>query len=103
MDLSQGRKGPQGYVVIHGHFYQPPRENHWIEEIEEEPGAQPFHDCNSRIAAECYTPNSCARIYDGQGRILDIVNNYEFLSFNFGPTLLSLLEDKAPKIGRAHV
>ncbi|MFZ2088994.1 MAG: DUF3536 domain-containing protein [Desulfobaccales bacterium] len=85
-----------GYVVIHGHFYQPPRENPWIERIEEEVCARPFHDWNARITAECYTPNSCARIYDGDRRILDIVNNYEKLSFNFGPTLLAWLEVRAP-------
>jgi alpha-amylase/alpha-mannosidase (GH57 family) len=84
-----------GYVVIHGHFYQPPRENPWIEKIEEEVSARPFHDWNTRIAVECYVPNSCARIYDGGGRILDIVNNYEKLSFNFGPTLLAWLEENA--------
>jgi alpha-amylase/alpha-mannosidase (GH57 family) len=86
---------PTGYVVIHGHFYQPPRENPWIEKIEEEVSARPFHDWNSRIAAECYIPNSCARIYDGSRHILDIVNNYNKLSFNFGPTLLAWLEDNA--------
>ncbi len=90
------KKGPQGYVVIHGHFYQPPRENPWIEQIEEEPGAQPYHDWNTRITTECYTPNSHARVYDGQGRILDIINNYGLISFNFGPTLMSWLEGNAP-------
>ncbi|OGP71835.1 MAG: hypothetical protein A2Y80_08085 [Deltaproteobacteria bacterium RBG_13_58_19] len=96
MDTAAAKKGPQGYVVIHGHFYQPPRENPWIEQIEEEASALPFHDWNSRIAVECYTPNSCARIYDSQLRILDIINNYEHLSFNFGPTLISWLEAHAP-------
>jgi len=90
------KKIPQGYVVIHGHFYQPPRENPWIEQIEVETSAYPYHDWNNRINTECYTPNGCARVYDGQHRILDIINNYEFISFNFGPTLLSWLEDKAP-------
>ncbi len=90
------KSAAQGYVVIHGHFYQPPRENPWIEKIEEETSAQPFHDWNARIATECYTPNSRARTYDGQGRILDIINNYEYISFNFGPTLLSWLENHAP-------
>jgi alpha-amylase/alpha-mannosidase (GH57 family) len=92
----EAKKAPQGYAVIHGHFYQPPRENPWIEEIETEPSAQPYHDWNTRITAECYLPNSCARIYDSTGRILDIVNNYEFMSFNFGPTLISWLEVHAP-------
>jgi len=96
MDSPPSKKGPQGYVVIHGHFYQPPRENPWIEQVEVETSAHPYHDWNSRINAECYTPNSCARIYDHQGRILDISNNYEYLSFNFGPTLISWLEARAP-------
>lgn len=96
MDQVAALAGPKGYVVIHGHFYQPPRENPWIEEIETEPSAQPFHDWNTRIAAECYTPNGCARIYDSAGRILNIINNYEYISFNFGPTLLSWLEVHAP-------
>lgn len=94
---SPDKKGPWGYVVVHGHFYQPPRENPWIEQIEVEGSAHPFHDWNARIAFECYTPNSCARIYDGQRRILDIVNNYEKISFNFGPTLLAWLEAYAPQ------
>jgi hypothetical protein len=85
-----------GYVVIHGHFYQPPRENPWIEQIEEEVCAHPYHDWNTRIAAECYTPNGCARIYGNHHRILDIINNYEKISFNFGPTLLAWLEVHAP-------
>ncbi len=93
---SRTQKKPTGLVVIHGHFYQPPRENPWIEQIEEEASAHPYHDWNARVAAECYTPNGCARIYDGQRRILDIVNNYEKLSFNFGPTLLAWLEVHAP-------
>jgi len=96
MDAPVSQEDPQGYVVIHGHFYQPPRENPWIEEIEVETGAHPFHDWNERIKAECYRPNGVARIYDGQRRILDLVNNYEHLSFNFGPTLLSWLETAAP-------
>ena len=92
----QVKEKPTGYVVIHGHFYQPPRENPWIEKIEEELSARPFHDWNTRINVECYNPNSCARIYDGGRYILDIVNNYEKMSFNFGPTLLAWLEAHAP-------
>jgi alpha-amylase/alpha-mannosidase (GH57 family) len=90
------KKIAQGYVVIHGHFYQPPRENPWIEQIEVETSAHPYHDWNTRINVECYSPNSCARVFDNQSRILDIINNYELISFNFGPTLLSWLEAKAP-------
>jgi alpha-amylase/alpha-mannosidase (GH57 family) len=96
MDGSSPKKIAQGYVVIHGHFYQPPRENPWIEQIEVETSAHPFHDWNARISAECYNPNGSARIFDAQSRILDIVNNYEHISFNFGPTLISWLEAKAP-------
>jgi alpha-amylase/alpha-mannosidase (GH57 family) len=97
MDGSAAKTSPRGYVTIHGHFYQPPRENPWIEQIEVEPSASPYHDWNVRITNECYRPNSTARIYDGQTRILDIVNNYRNLSFNFGPTLASWLEAQAPE------
>jgi alpha-amylase/alpha-mannosidase (GH57 family) len=96
MDSPPPKKSSQGHVVIHGHFYQPPRENPWIEQIEMEISAHPFHDWNARINVECYSPNGCARVFDGQHRILDIINNYELISFNFGPTLLSWLEVKAP-------
>ena len=96
MDQLPAKRAPQGYVVIHGHFYQPPRENPWIEQIEVETSAYPFHDWNARINTECYSPNGAARVYDGQQRILDIVNNYEHLSFNFGPTLISWLQGQAP-------
>lgn len=83
------------YVCIHGHFYQPPRENPWLEAIEKQESAHPFHDWNERICKECYKPNTQARIMDPQGRLKDIVNNYEYISFNFGPTLLSWLEQHA--------
>jgi alpha-amylase/alpha-mannosidase (GH57 family) len=96
MDQLLSKTGPRGYVVIHGHFYQPPRENPWIEQLEVEASAYPYHDWNARINAECYTPNAIARIYDGQHRILDIFNNYEHLSFNFGPTLINWLAEHAP-------
>ncbi len=84
------------YVCIHAHFYQPPRENPWIEAIEYQPSAHPFHDWNQRITAECYEPNSMARILDSHGRIERIVNNYSGISFNFGPTLLSWLAAEHP-------
>lgn len=86
------------FVTIHGHFYQPPRENPWIEAIETEEGAHPFHDWNERIAFECYRPNAYARIVDGRNKILDIQNNYASISFNFGPTLLSWLEARYPSV-----
>jgi alpha-amylase/alpha-mannosidase (GH57 family) len=86
----------KNYLVIHGHFYQPPRENPWLESIELQDSALPFHDWNSRIAFECYNPNSVSRIVDHTNKILDIVNNYSLISFNIGPTLLSWLEAHAP-------
>jgi len=84
------------FLTIHGHFYQPPRENPWLEAIELQDSALPFHDWNERICKECYNPNSVSRIVDSRNRILDIVNNYEHMSFNFGPTLLSWMEKASP-------
>jgi len=84
------------YLTIHGHFYQPPRENPWLESIELQDSASPFHDWNERINSECYNPNSVSKIVDSRNKILDVVNNYEFLSFNYGPTLLSWMEEYAP-------
>jgi hypothetical protein len=88
---------PDVAFVLHGHFYQPPRENPWTEVVPREVSAAPFHDWNARITAECYRPNGWARILDEAGRIVAIVDNYEHLSFNVGPTLLSWLEDHAPE------
>jgi alpha-amylase/alpha-mannosidase (GH57 family) len=85
------------YVCIHGHFYQPPRENPWLEAIEQQDSAYPYHDWNERITAECYAPNAHARILDGRQRITRISSNYGRISFNFGPTLLAWLEDNAPE------
>lgn len=89
------------YVCIHSHFYQPPRENPWLEEIELQDSAYPYHDWNERITAECYAPNATSRILDGSGRIENIVNNYAKISFNFGPTILSWMEEKDPELYRA--
>ncbi len=86
----------QRYICIHGHFYQPPRENPWLEEVEVQDSAYPYHDWNSRITAECYAQNAASRIYGDDGRIHDIVNNYSQISFNFGPTLLTWLEKHDP-------
>src|SRR3989338_10723080 len=85
------------YVVIHGHFSQPPRENPWTEAIEKQESAFPFHDWNQRIARECYSPNGMARVVDSQRKIIDLVNNYSYMSFNFGPTLLSWYEIHHPR------
>ena len=81
------------YVCIHGHFYQPPRENPWLEAIEVQDSAYPYHDWNERITAECYAPNSAARILNSRNEIVSIVNNYARISFNFGPTLLAWMEN----------
>jgi len=83
-------------IVIHGHFYQPPRENPWLEEIEREASAAPHHDWNARIEQECYRPVVAARVLAGDGRISRLVNTLEHISFNFGPTLLEWLEIAAP-------
>ena len=87
-----------GYVCIHGHFYQPPRENPWLEAVELQDSAYPYHDWNERITAECYAPNSAARILNNESRIVRILNNYEKISFNFGPTLLSWMETTSPSV-----
>jgi len=89
------------YITIHGHFYQPPRENAWLEEIEVQESARPYHDWNERIADECYGPNATSRILNDAGKTIDITNNYARMSFNFGPTLLSWLEVQRPKIYQA--
>jgi alpha-amylase/alpha-mannosidase (GH57 family) len=81
------------YLCIHGHFYQPPRENPWLNAIEQQPSAAPYHDWNERINSDCYLPNAAARVLDNQGLVRSIVNNYRHISFNFGPTLLSWLEE----------
>lgn len=89
------------YICIHTHMYQPPRENPWLEVIEIQDSAYPYHDWNVRVAAECYVPNSASRILDTEGRIMDIVSNYAKISFNFGPTLLSWMENHTPAAYRA--
>jgi alpha-amylase/alpha-mannosidase (GH57 family) len=91
---------PKHFVCVHGHFYQPPRENPWLETVEIQESAAPFHDWNERITSECYAPNGASRIQNKQNQITRIVNNYAQMSFNFGPTLLSWLEDFAPRTYR---
>ncbi len=88
-------------ICIHGHFYQPPRENPWLEEVELQDSAYPYHDWNKRITAECYAPNTASRILDSERTIIDIVNNYAKISFNFGPTLLSWIERHEPEVYHA--
>jgi alpha-amylase/alpha-mannosidase (GH57 family) len=91
----------QRQICIHGHFYQPPRENPWLEAIEQQDSAYPYHDWNQRVNAESYGPNGRARILDAQDRITRIVNNYASISFDFGPTLLSWLQEHASETYRA--
>ncbi len=84
-------------LVIHGHFYQPPRENPWTERVPEEPGAAPFHDWNARVYAECYRPNAFSRVMNWVGQVERIINSYNLMSFNFGPTLLSWMQRSHPE------
>lgn len=86
------------YVCIHGHFYQPPRENPWLEYVELQDSAYPYHDWNARITEECYRQNAASRILGRDRRIIDIVNNYESISFDIGPTLVYWLESHAPDV-----
>ncbi|MDQ2833904.1 MAG: DUF3536 domain-containing protein [Acidobacteriota bacterium] len=88
------------FVCVHGHFYQPPRENPWLETVEVQESAAPYHDWNDRITAECYAPNGASRITNKADEITRIMNNYARMSYNFGPTLLSWLQDKAPRTYR---
>jgi alpha-amylase/alpha-mannosidase (GH57 family) len=85
------------YICIHAHFYQPPRENPWLEAVECQDSAYPYHDWNERITTECYAPNGASRILDEKGYIRQIVNNYGRISFNFGPTLLSWMQENSPQ------
>jgi alpha-amylase/alpha-mannosidase (GH57 family) len=98
--MSDHSAGAERYICIHGHFYQPPRENPWLETVETEDSAAPYHDWNERITAECYAPNGASRIVNGENQIIRIMNNYSRISFNFGPTLLSWLEENAPRTYR---
>jgi alpha-amylase/alpha-mannosidase (GH57 family) len=88
------------YICIHGHFYQPPRENPWLETVETQDSAAPYHDWNERICAECYASNGAARVLNDRNQITQIFNNYSRISFNFGPTLLSWVKDNAPRTYR---
>lgn len=91
------------FVTIHGHFYQPPRENPWLESVELQDSAAPWHDWNERITVECYAPNAAARILNGEGKIESIISNYSKISFNFGPTILAWMRDKMPETHEAIV
>lgn len=85
------------YVCIHGHFYQPPRENPWTKRVERQESALPYHDWNERVTIQCYVPNASARLLDGSGKVRRRLNNYSRMSFNFGPTLLSWMEKASPE------
>ena len=86
------------WICIHGHFYQPPRENPWLEAVEPQPAAHPYRDWNERVTAECYRPNAAARVVDNSNQIIAIVDNYQRMSFDVGPTLMSWLADQAPDV-----
>ncbi|MBI4432011.1 MAG: DUF3536 domain-containing protein [Candidatus Omnitrophica bacterium] len=89
------------FICVHGHFYQPPRENPWTGEVEKEESAKPYHDWNERVAKECYEANARAPILDGKGKPAHYVNNFSQISFDIGPTLLSWLKRKNPETYRA--
>jgi alpha-amylase/alpha-mannosidase (GH57 family) len=89
------------YICVHGHFYQPPRDNAWSGLIERQDSAYPYHDWNERVTAECYLPNAASHILDDEGYISRIVSNYAKISFNFGPTLLAWMEKSNPDVYRA--
>ena len=86
------------YVCIHGHFYQPPRKNPWLNEVELQDSAYPYPNWNERVSTECYARNASSRILDSDKNIIDIINNYSKISFNFGPTLLSWIEKYDPEV-----
>lgn len=87
------------YIILHGHFYQPPRQSPWTGLIANEPGAAPFANWNERILSECYNANAHAHIMEG--RVVHIRNNYEQINFDFGPTLISWLETHGKAAYRA--
>ena len=89
------------YLCIHGHFYQPPRENPWLEAIELQDSAYPYHDWNERITAECYAPNMASRILDAEGRITEIVNNA--IDHSQSATVQIQLQRNALKIPPGHL
>src|ERR1700730_3959865 len=91
------------FICIHGHFYQPPRENPWLESVELQDSAAPYHDWNERITVECYAHNATARTKHGKAPIEEITSNYSKISFNFAPTLLAWMKDKMPEIHDAIV
>jgi alpha-amylase/alpha-mannosidase (GH57 family) len=89
---------PAREIAIHGHFYQPPRENPWLETVEVQDSAAPDHDWNERVTTECYAPNTAARRLSADNRIVDIVNNFEKISFDVGPTLMAWLLRHRPEV-----
>jgi alpha-amylase/alpha-mannosidase (GH57 family) len=96
--IATGHEAPTGvHVVVHGHFYQPPRENPYLETVVRQPSAAPCHDWNERVHRECYRPNAFARLFNDRGNLVGIVNTFEFMSFNVGPTLMSWLERHDPR------
>lgn len=101
--MSTATADPRLWICVHGHYYQPPRESPWLDEIEPQPSAAPYRDWNERITAECYRPNSAARVLDERGQITQIFDNYRRTSWNFGPTLLTYLQRNAPDVHDAIV
>ena len=88
----------KAYVIIHGHFYQPPRENPWTQHIPQQESAAPYHDWNERITAQCYKPNTRSRALDERGQIFTLENNFAHINFNIGPTLFAWMQEHAPEV-----
>ncbi len=86
------------YITVHGHFYQPPRDNPYLDAIECQPSAAPYHDWNERIYWESYRPNAFARVLNDREEVVEIVNNFEYFSFNIGPTLMGWLEEHGQEV-----
>ncbi|MGH7593944.1 MAG: DUF3536 domain-containing protein [Gemmatimonadales bacterium] len=90
-------------IIIHGHFYQPPRQDPWLELVPHEPSAAPDHDWNERITAECYRPLSRAPVVDEHGRVVRVINAYAWCSYDVGPTLFRWLDAHAAAVRDAIV
>ena len=90
------KKDERTSLILHGHFYQPPRENPFTGIIPKHASAAPYIDWNERIWHDCYSANAHSRYLSPDGRIISITNNFSYISYNFGPSLLSWMEEKHP-------
>lgn len=89
-------------ACFHSHSYQPPRECPWTGLVEDQPSAAPYANWNARITDECYAANGRAQLQE-KGVVTGLINNYAYMSFNVGPTLLTWLADNSPETLQAMV